>query len=190
VKDNFSSNKTHDYKQVWQGHYTFDESPNLIRSTFDNASGLDIYQINEADFVKSYGKRGKQWSVTSKKNQTNFSFITVLYPYKGYSNRIDEMDKSPKFKGWKLNNTEWKIGRDNPISLTKKDKSLFFSVSTLELNNVKIDLSKKADIFSKEENNELIIQLISDEAVLIDIMNTKGHTKQELTPGEVVKYQL
>ena len=38
VKDNFKSNKPHTYKQIWQGHYSTEEAPNLFRSSFFFAS--------------------------------------------------------------------------------------------------------------------------------------------------------
>jgi len=51
VKDNFKSNTVHDYKQVWQGHYTSELGPNLIRASFSDAAGSDIVQLNKVELL-------------------------------------------------------------------------------------------------------------------------------------------
>ncbi|MEO0901093.1 MAG: heparinase II/III family protein, partial [Bacteroidota bacterium] len=76
VKDNFSSGTPHEYKQVWQGHYTLENGPDLLRASAADASGHDILQLVSLDTVVNSGARGKHWSVISKKNQKEFSFIT------------------------------------------------------------------------------------------------------------------
>lgn len=187
VKDNFLSDKSHEYKQVWQGHYSLEESPNLIRSTFDNASGLDIYQIKKADTVISSGARGKQWSVISKKNQTDFSFITILYPYKDYDNRIDETVNSPKFKGWELNNSEWKTKGNDTVSLSKGEEELFFSVDELELNDIKIEFSEASDVYIKRNGNQIGIQSLNEKDIQVSFKNDKMMT---LKPSEKVSFAI
>jgi hypothetical protein len=82
VKDNFTSNSKHTYKQVWQGHYSYEKAPNLLRSSFNDGSGLDIYQFTATDSVSKSGKNGKEWSIVSKKAENNCSFITALVPLK------------------------------------------------------------------------------------------------------------
>ncbi|EOR94885.1 hypothetical protein ADIARSV_1919 [Arcticibacter svalbardensis MN12-7] len=187
VKDNFSSDKAHDYKQVWQGHYTMESSPNLIHSSFDDASGLDIYQIRKVDTVLTSGKHGKQWSVVSKKNQTNFSFITVLYPYKGYSNSIEKSD-NPKFKEWELNKSKWKIEGVEPISLTKDEKTAFFSVNKLELKDIKINFSAISDMFLTFKGQVLTIQSIGEIDTQILFNNKDIKKNSVLKPGDTVEY--
>ena len=105
VKDNFSSDKKHTYKQVWQGHYSLENSPNLLRSSFSNGAGLDIYQLNKIDKIKTDGARGKQWSVTSKTDTKDFNFITILFPFSKYDNRINEEKENPNFKDWSKNSS-------------------------------------------------------------------------------------
>lgn len=187
VKDNFSSEKSHDYKQVWQGHYSLEESPNLIRSTFDNASGLDIYQIKKVDTVTTSGQRGKQWSIVSKKNQTHFSFITILYPYMGYSNRIDEDSDALQFKDWILNDSKWKLEGEDNVSLSKGNESLFFSVKNLELSPIKIRFSIAADVFIKLKDNQLTIQSLNEKDVQVLF---KNKTSILLKPGEEITYEI
>ena len=183
VKDNFKSNKDHIYKQVWQGHYSLEESPNLIRATFDNASGLDIYQLNAVDEVKTDGQRGKQWSVVSKNKQKEFSFITLLYPYKGYGNRINETQKLLNVKGWELNSSKWVLKGDEPKSLSKENEALFFSVNLIELNKRKISFSKFSDVFTKLEKGKLMIQNLGKEEVSVSVKNKET---KKLKPGEKV----
>jgi hypothetical protein len=185
VKDNFSSDKIHEYKQVWQGHYSLEEGSNLLRSTFDNASGLDIYQFNTTDTVKSSGQRGKQWSIVSKKGNSNFSFLTVLYPYKGYDNRIDENTKSPSFKNWHVNSSDWKTDNAKSTSLTKGNKSLFFFVQNLKQKGIEISFSETSDVYISLEGKNLTIQSLNKTEVTVLLNN---NTKLLLKPGEIIKY--
>ncbi len=190
VKDNFKSDKPHTYKQVWQGHYSLEEAPNLIRSNFENASGLDIFQLTEVDEVSNSGQRGKGWSVVSTKGQTNFSFITVLYPYKGYSNRINEDSKSPDFKDWKLNNSKWKMEGLEAVSLSKENESFFFSVSKLELNEIKIGFSETSDVFVKYAKNQLSIQSLSKNETQMLFTNQRNQKTILLKPGDTIEYKI
>ncbi|GAA4951854.1 hypothetical protein GCM10023314_26630 [Algibacter agarivorans] len=184
VKDNFKSNRPHTYKQIWQGHYSTEEAPNLIRSTFEDASGLDIFQLIAIDTVSNSGQRGKGWSVVSKKAQTNFSFITVLYPYKGYSNRIDEGRLNPDLKGWEINTSKWGAKGKEPITLSKGNESIFFLVNELEFEGLKIKFSSLADVFVKMNEKEVIIQSLSDKEMQVTVGIKKEKT---LKPGESIK---
>ncbi|WP_142786384.1 heparinase II/III family protein [Changchengzhania lutea] len=190
VKDNFKSNNKHTYKQVWQGHYSLEKSPNLIRSTFDNAEGLDIYQLITTDEVASSGQRGKGWSVVSKKDQTNFSFITALYPYKGYSNRIEEGRENPDLKDWKLNASIWKITGEQSASLTKEYAQMFFSVKQLQLNEINIEFSDVSDVFLKLNDDKLMIQSLSDEIIHISIDGISENRKHTIEPGNKMEFTI
>lgn len=190
VKDNFSSEKPHDYKQVWQGHYSLEKAPNLIRSTFDNASGLDIYQINTVDHVTSSGQRGKQWSIVAKENQTDYSFITVLFPYKRYDNRIDEDSDLPKFKDWKLNNTKWNFAGDESVALTKGSENVFFSVDTLKFETIALDFSETSDVYVKFKNNQLTIQSLADKKLEITFKSNAANKMLTIAPGETIEISI
>ncbi len=187
VKDNFSSDKAHDYKQVWQGHYTQEQAPNLLHATFEDASGLDIYQIRKVDSVLSSGKNGKQWSVVSKKDQTNFSFITVLYPYKGFSNTIEKTDNL-KFRDWSLNNSNWKVTGVDPVSLTQKDKSAFFAVKELSLHDLNVQFSTLSDVFVTIKGQVLTVQSIGETETEILFKNKTVQKKSVLKPGDTIEY--
>lgn len=188
VKDNFSSDKKHEYKQVWQGHYSLENSPNLIRSTFDNASGLDIFQLEKTDSVSNSGQRGKQWSVVSKKEENNFSFITVLYPYQNYDNRIIETVKNPSLKGWKLNVSDWKTSDKQAISLTKNENDLFFKVRSLTSGIFQLTFSEQADICITNTSEKVTIQSINSLPISIKIdINGKSLKEKTLLSGKLIE---
>jgi len=190
VKDNFKSQTKHTYKQVWQGHYTFENKPNLIRATFEKATGLDIFQLNKVDDVKSSGARGKQWSVISKNEAAKFSFITVIFPYDGFDNRINEFKENPNLKGWKINNSIWEAKGEDFISLSKNDETYFFGVKRFSYQNIKIELSKFSDVYLQLTEKELTIQLIGDTEIQIETLGLKECKSLLLKPGNILKCRL
>ena len=187
VKDNFSSEKPHTYKQVWQGHYSLEEAPDLLHATFDDASGLDIYQTRKADTVLSSGKHGKQWSVISKSNQTSYSFITLLYPYKNFANTITKKD-TITCKGWALNKSGWTITGSAPVTLTKKNKTAFFAVKELLLKDIKIQFSTLSDVFVTVEDGTLTLQSIGENSTGLIFKNKSIQKKATLKPGDLLLY--
>ncbi len=190
VKDNFRSEKPHTYKQVWQGHYSSELAPNILRSTFNDGSGLDIYQLIEADSVHTSGTRGKEWTVVSKNKKSDFNFITVIFPFGKFDNRIDEDKTNPKLKGWQLNNSKWDIVGNDATSLTKDNLSLFFSVKKLELNKLKIIFSENADVFIKLDRNSLTIQSLNSKPLDIEVLGTKSNGKAHLDSGNEINFTL
>ncbi|WP_445738547.1 heparinase II/III family protein [Mariniflexile sp.] len=190
VKDNFKSDKPHTYKQIWQGHYTLEEAPNLLRSTFNDGSGSDIYQLVAIDSVSTSGTRGKEWAVASKNNKSNFNFITVIFPFGKYDDRIDEEKNNPDLKGWQVNHSKWKINGTQPTSLTKENHSVFFSVKTLELNKLKMTFSEEVDVFVKLENNKLTIQSLNTKTIQLAVNGVKENEKATLAPGKELNFTL
>ncbi|SNR32924.1 heparinase II/III family protein [Lutibacter flavus] len=195
VKDNFSSEKEHNYKQVWQGHYTLENQPNLLRATFDDATGFDIFQLNKIDEVTNSGTRGKHWSVVSKNKVNEFSFITVLYPYSGYDNRINELEEVPDLKGWKLNDSNWNLEGENVVSLSKENQLLVYSINKLNIGGFSIETFNIADLYISIIENKITIQNIGDKEtnlkingvieVIMDGENTTSNIK--LTPGKILE---
>ena len=194
VKDNFNSAKAHTYKQVWQGHYTNEETPSLLRATFNDATGCDIYQLKNVESVKSDGKRGKQWSVVNSESLNNFEFITVIFPYKGYANRIDETKETPNLKGWEQNKLPFKVEGENCVSLSKTNQHYVFGTTSLKLRKGSISFPEKVDVFISNTENEIQIFLLSDSLVKVSTKKMKHMTKEgqsvsdsfELKPGEKV----
>lgn len=190
VKDNFKSDKPHTYKQIWQGHYSLEEAPKLLRSTFNDGSGSDIYQLINIDSVATSGTRGKQWAITSKVNKTNFNFITVIFPFGKYDDRIDEEKPNPQLKGWQVNNSSWKIEGAQTTSLSKENLSVFFSVKKLELKKLKITFSEDADVFIKLKNNTLTMQSLNITPLQIEVFGVTKNGKVTLVSGDHIVFTL
>ncbi|WP_405606581.1 heparinase II/III family protein [Polaribacter sp. Asnod1-A03] len=155
VKDNFSSDKKHVYKQVWQGHYSLENAPNLLRSSFSNGSGLDIYQLNKVDKITTDGARGKQWSVVEKKETQDFNFITILFPFSKFDDRIDEESNILDFNGWK---TTSEIITDASQKFFKKNKCLLFGVKEVIIKGRKFEFTENVDVYIEFDKNTISIQ--------------------------------
>lgn len=161
VKDNFKANQKHSYKQVWQGHYTEENTPNLLRTIFDDASGCDIYQLNKIESVTQGGTRGKHWNIVEAALAKNFEFLTIIYPYKGYNNRIDEAVAIPKIKKWSLHQTDYNVTATNGISISKDNEWYFFNVTSLEREGLEIKLDTESDVFITENDHEVLCYNLS-----------------------------
>ena len=182
VKDNFSSEKKHTYKQVWQGHYSLENAPNLLRATFDDASGLDIFQLQNVDTIKIDGTRGKNWSITEKNEVYDFSFITAIFPYKGYDNRIDETTTISKIGAWELNNLKL-FNSDASTTVSNNNTFILFETSKIENEHFSIQLNQKSDIIISVKD-EIILQNISDKTIVISSKFWKGEKK--LNSGDLL----
>ena len=181
VKDNFSSDKKHTYKQVWQGHYSLENSPNLLRSSFSNGSGLDIYQLNKIDKIITDGARGKQWSVTSKTDIKDFNFITILFPFSTYDNKINEKKENPNLKDWSKNSS---IISDANQTLSKENKHLLFGVKEFTFQEKTIRFSEKVDILIRSNENIFSIQSLYFKPFIIN--KIKKNKDKTLSPLEVI----
>lgn len=190
VKDNFASNTPHTYKQVWQGHYSYELAPNLLRASFENGTGLDIFQLKDVDAVITDGKRGKEWSVVEKKGLSNFSFITVVYPFKTFERRIDENVDNPDLRGWMINNTKWLTENKDVVSLNKGNTTILFSIKDLSFEGVGITLSDFHDIKIVQENKLIVIQSLGDAEVKLSVTNDGKCVEYKLSPGEECELQL
>lgn len=190
VKDNFKSSAAHTYKQVWQGHYTLENAPNLLRSSFADGSGSDIYQLKPADAVANSGTQGKQWAVVSKNKQSDYSFITAIVPFKTFDARIAEDKKNPPLKGWISNDAKWKLEGAQAISLTKENGAVFFAVKKATTDTVSLSFSEEADVFVKRDKNKISIQSLSEKQVQMDFINGKTKKTILLKPGESIEYEI
>ena len=179
VKDNFKSAQAHTYKQVWQGHYTEDLEPNLLRATFPDATGLDIYQLVGVDKNETSGSRGKEWIVVNKDSQTNFSFLTLLYPYDSFDNRINEDSKSPSFYGWKQNKLPFEATGNQMNSVSMEDKAFVFNVKSITINKMTIDFAAETDVYVRQSKEGVLLYGIGITDVAVTI---KGKTTT-LKPG-------
>ncbi len=183
VKDNFDADTPHTYKQVWQGHYTDENGPYLLRSSFSDGSGCEIYQLNAPDQVIQSGKRGKRWSVLEKNNQTDFSFISIIYPFKKYDDCIDEAQKSPAIGNWKTDNLP--IDSDGTHSIFQNQEAFLFGVTKIKLEKIYIEFSENADLFISWKKGEGKIVSLTEKDIQVSISgeNTKVLNKT-LQPGQ------
>ncbi|MDP5106469.1 MAG: heparinase II/III family protein [Polaribacter sp.] len=177
VKDNFSSDKNHSYKQVWQGHFSIENSPNLLRSSFQNGSGLDIYQLHKVDTILTDGARGKEWIVVSKNNSKYFNFITVLFPFSKFDDRLDETNKNPNVGGWKVN--ESTIESDANTTISKGNKIFFFGVKKIKIKNSDIEFNEKVDFFMEIEQDKMYCQSLFYKSFYMN-SSIKGSIKDPL----------
>ena len=188
VKDNFKSIDSHTYKQVWQGHYSYEKAPNLLRSSFNDGSGLDIYQFTATDSVSKTGKNGKEWSVVSKKAENNYSFITALVPFKKFDDRINEDEMQPTLKGWEQNKSKWTVEGIQYRTLTKGEINIFFSVKKLQLKEIEIYFTSVADVFIEKEGSVTTIQSLNETNLELLITQQKTKNKITLKPGETFQF--
>ncbi len=192
VKDNFTAPAVHTYKQVWQGHYTTELGPNLLRATFPDASGLDILQLQPIDTAASNGRRGKSWTVVSKGGQKNFSFITALFPYKGYDNRIEEGTKEIYLGSWVGNVSDWECANPNAVSLSNGNADYFFGVTALKLADMHIEISDTTDLYVERSPKGVTLHLLGTANRTVTLW--KGKKKKntlvtkELKPGAILEY--
>ena len=188
LKDNFSSKESHHYKQIFQGHFTHEEGPNLIRKVFPDASGCDILQLQTIDHAEQGGTRGKQWTVLSKSSQTQFSFISVIYPYRGYQHRLDETLSIDELSldGWRINQSAWKITGAIAVSLTKHTTDYFFGVERLAKENLVVQTSSPTDLRIHQQGDQLYISHIGTSLVEIRVQypTTQSTEIIQLKPGE------
>lgn len=192
VKDNFSSENEHTYKQVWQGNFTSEEGADLIRANFSDASGCDILQLINVDEVSHSGRRGKQWNVLAKNSTSDFSFISLIYPYSGHNNRIDEDLDAPTVCGWKLNAVSFEVTGINFRSLSKDNEAYLFLAKEVNVEGVNILFSAESDLYLTFTNDIISIHSISSdeletriegaESVSINGVITKNKVK--LKPGD------
>ena len=175
VKDNFQSDAIHEYKQLWQGHYSTENAPKLLRSVFDDASGCDIFQLRKVDQFATTSFRGKQRTVVSQLNEKETQFVSVVFPYKGYSHRINELVENPVLKGWKINDPSFQASGVRMVSLSKKGKAFLFNVNEIFVNGVKINFSLEADVFVKISDDLILIQSIGDKELIVKVSGTQNN---------------
>ena len=194
VKDNFSADKTHTYKQVWQGHYTTEDQPNILRSNFSDASGCDIMQLTKVDAVANAGSRGKEWSVVSKNTTGNFSFVTIIHPYKGYSNSIEIKKESATIDGWKTNKLNFEAKGTNLNSLSKENEAYLFNLKEVSIDGISIVFTTQTDVFVTVEKDKISLHAIGvancetkvTGAKSLLLNNTKTADSMVLKPGDIV----
>lgn len=187
VKDDFHSADIHDYKQVWQGHYTDENGSDLLRAVAPDATGHDILQLHKTDSTFSDGARGKQWSVVTKSQQKDFSFLTIIHPYRKHYNRIDETIKKLIIKDWVVNQSEWKMKGTDITSLSSDTGTYLFNVKEVSDDHWTLYSDQETDLFMTMQDDKLIVHSVSSENSRLTFIS--GAAGEELTkilePGQV-----
>ncbi|WP_159021526.1 heparinase II/III family protein [Formosa sp. L2A11] len=183
VKDNFKAPTAHNYKQVWQGHYTTELGSDLIRASFPDAAGTDIFQLNATDTVETSGANGKNWTVVSKKGENEFNFITVILPYQGYNNGIDKDQKTLKLKDWTVNTLAWGTNGSNTTVIANRDKCYAFGVKKMVQKSITLEASVETDLYMEAENGTLHVNVLGDKETTITV-NNNSNSKITLKPGD------
>ncbi|MBD0778911.1 heparinase II/III family protein [Maribacter sp. ANRC-HE7] len=188
VKDNFQSNGAHDYKQIWQGHYTTELAPKILRASFPDAAGCDILQLNGVDTAMTLGARGKNWTVVSKAKKGDFNFLTLIFPYKGYSNRIDETKQQVLLNDWVVNDGKWQLEGSSANVIHKGDEAFLFGIREVKLEQLTIQASQETDLYISLQGNKLEARLLGDSKTTLTFKKGKKRNKNmttvELVPGE------
>ena len=195
VKDNFSSSDKHAYKQVWQGHYSIDKNPELIRSTFSDGSGLDILQLNVSDKIEQDGTRGKGWSVFINEDETNYSFITILHPFSTFDRCLDMASDNLSIKGWSLSALNMDAKGKNLKSLSKGAKTYLMGVERINHDGQVIEFSQPTDVICTLNSNNLLLEVIGVNEVSVDVSGKKKYylnnelkkKKSVVKPGDILK---
>jgi len=174
VQDKFFSSNTHNYYQIWQGHYDFEKQNTHLRSTFQNGSGLDIVLLNQrADRVYKNSTRGKgsvQLVVDQKKD---YVFETLLYPFKNFETCIMNVeDPIIPLSNWKLikirDNRKMIDSSFSFISkstgyFTSGNKFLLTNISELKIKSYHLKFVNPVNVFLIHSANKFYLQFMIGE---------------------------
>lgn len=192
VKDNFNSSEKHNYKQVWQGHYTDENGPNLLRATTAKAYGHDLLQLIDVDSTWRSGARGKQWSVVSKEQQERFSFITIIYPYREYDSRLNEEAKRIRINDWVINHSDWKLSGEYAQSLSTEDGTFLFNTRKAETEYISIESPEEIDLFIKVLDKQVLISSLASQtqSITVNLKDKERKKSYLLKPGALWRLNL
>jgi len=203
IKDNFKNfeETEHSFQQVWQGHYSPRKNNRLLKTTFQNGSGLDIYQMNKDDYSIDYGNaRGKGNAVISVKNKSDYSFLTLILPFEHFDNRLIILENSDEYrvKEWEIlvnqfSDDDLSIGAKN--ILKKNDTFLLFDVNYFSTESVEFQVEKGFDAIIKIDADKLEITSLnaeeieikfSEEVSLFDSVDAAWISSYDIQPGELI----
>ena len=173
VKDNFSSDKMHSYKQVWQGHYTITDNKNLLRATFADGTGFDILQLKDIGNNQSDGTQGKEWTIVSIDEKKNHSFITILYPYNSYDKRLDDSESNNQIGAWKTSDLSFEVSGVNSSYLQNAQDAYLFEVDGIKTDDISITLSVPSDFLVVTKEGSVKLDCIGAEALQLDFKTKK-----------------
>ncbi|MBN1302073.1 MAG: heparinase II/III family protein [Melioribacteraceae bacterium] len=167
VKDSFKSESPHNYQQIWQGHYSIELNNIHLRSTFQNGSGLDIVQMNNSIInIDQDDFRGKGTSVFNTASKDEHDFITLLFPFAHFDERmiIDRHMSDLKVGEWIITLAEKNKDR---IHLQSDKRRITFSCGKIQTETGEILFSDKTDLLITRHNDYFEIANIDDKTVAV-----------------------
>ena len=203
VLDNFanSTQSKHNFQQIWQGNYSI-INKRLLESSFQNGSGLDIYQLNNADFLFNQNSvRGKGSTIISSVAKNDFSFATLLFPFKSYEDRIifKKDNSNVKMRNWEIYKTHYE---SNELEIKGKsiiaDEKLIISLATKRIKSASFVMTSNEDLdllitYTKKQTKILSLNSLNKEINFkksTPIENetvTKYYDSYILKPGETIR---
>ena len=179
VRDIFeSSNGPHAFQQVWQGHYSDEDSGNHHRAVFADGSGLEILQLgDQADSWSSALRRGKG-NLVYTVNGEAADYTTLLYPFASFSARIPEAlfdEGRTSLQGWTIRVRD---GEDMAVSrlltdarlIIEKDSDVFLLGATR--------ISRDKNTLKAGGSNDFHLDVQSEQRFKLTLL---GHTPGNVT---------
>lgn len=190
VKDSFQSPTEHRYQQVWQGNYSLEDAPALARANFGDATGLDILQLEPIERTTLGGNNGKNRIVYHTKPAKNYTFLTVLRPYKGFSNRIEATAK--ELGDWQVfagNYTSKNTSIKAAHVLARGEEFVLFNCQSINVAGQILTLDTPQDLRLNVEGGTLQISSLSADEVILTASG-KAQKKYTLPSAGILKVDL
>jgi len=205
VKDEFknSAKTEHEYQQVWQGHYSYSNNNKLLRSTFPNGSGLEIFQLSNNNYSINTGNaRGKSNSIISFKSYNDNRFLTVLHPFDHFERRMvdDNEDEMLNILNWTTYYTDYsndnvQIEANNIFA--KGDAYYLFGFKKFNSFSNIVECNDNSETDFKMSSNNEYIEFQSLNASIVELMlsrivddNSPNEIKVvKLKTGEIIRIE-
>lgn len=185
VRDRFVTNAApHTTQQVWQGHYSVEKTGKHIRSVFPNGAGLEIIQLaDSADKISQASAHGKGRSVFERRFQHDASWITLLFPFEDFEERLMLKDyQNFTAAGWKViadGGFPEALKTNAQQIIYSKNNYLFFNVSKLRMEGKEVLIDTKSDIWIETQNEKLKLTNCGIQTVEIN--------NHSVEPGETIE---
>ncbi len=168
VRDHFESQAPHDYQQVWQGHFSRRAGLDVVRSSFDDGSGVDIAQLgmpaNRLDYA---GRDGKQRAVFTFSSDSSMSLTTLIYPFESYHDAIE-----PDADGAVAAAGTWRFGSrgstaapgvqtDALVFMASDSSDVILDATHIRLGDREIRLSERSSLIVERGSSEWVVTQLS-----------------------------
>ncbi len=102
--DHFESGLRHTYQQVWQGNFD-DHAENIWDKQYEDGSGVKLIQLGDSDLSRRELRfREKSSTIIECCEQDNFSFLTLIVPYKNSERKsvVQSGDGKVQIGDWRI----------------------------------------------------------------------------------------